>query len=176
MPWKNGGGITHEILKEDGPDGFILRLSVAEVAQDGPFSHFPNIDRHILLLQGAGFVLDSPTRPRQSFNVPGQIFAFAGEEDWFCRLLQGPVRDMNVMCDRRFYGAEVDLFSCNAQTLPPAYRSFILAISGQPKIHADGETCILPAGHLLEHQGPAQCQGEGQVVAIRILKLSQSPQ
>lgn len=44
MPWKNGGGVTVEIAIH--PPGasvnaFDWRISMATVAQDGPFSSFP---------------------------------------------------------------------------------------------------------------------------------------
>ena len=61
QPWRNGGGVTWQIAA--GPDGadvarFDWRLSMAEVAADGPFSAFAGIDRTLTLLQGAGLELD----------------------------------------------------------------------------------------------------------------------
>ena len=53
--WKNGGGVTHELaVWPDGADlsGFDARLSMAEVAADGPFSAFPGIDRTLAVLDG----------------------------------------------------------------------------------------------------------------------------
>src|SRR5258707_14720415 len=57
MPWKNGGGHTHEIAAH--PEGagmaaFAWRVSIAEIAQDGPFSSFPGVDRTLVLLAGNG--------------------------------------------------------------------------------------------------------------------------
>lgn len=43
-PWKNGGGVTREIAAQPpgaSLDGFAWRVSVADVAQPGPFSRFP---------------------------------------------------------------------------------------------------------------------------------------
>ncbi len=40
-----------------GLETFIWRVSVADVASDGPFSRFPGIDRTIMLLEGAGMRL-----------------------------------------------------------------------------------------------------------------------
>ena len=53
MPWKNGGGVTSELARSPQADEFDWRLSVAEVATDGPFSQFPGIDRLLVLLSGA---------------------------------------------------------------------------------------------------------------------------
>ena len=58
MPWKNGGGTTTEIWKAASPAGEMLwRLSIADVASDGPFSEFPGIDRWIMVIAGKGMEL-----------------------------------------------------------------------------------------------------------------------
>jgi acyl-CoA thioester hydrolase len=106
VPWRNGGGVTRELWSEgEGPGGFGIRLSVAEVEEDGPFSVFPGVDRVIAQLSGAGFAL---SREGVSVEVSGHgPWAFAGEDVWQCRLLDGPVRDFNVMVDRAKWRAAV---------------------------------------------------------------------
>lgn len=100
MPWKNGGGVTHELWREgEGPAGFAARLSIAEVASDGPFSRFPGVDRVITLLDGAGFRLTRADGVTVTVDRPAP-FAFHGEDAWACALLDGPVLDFNVMVDR----------------------------------------------------------------------------
>jgi environmental stress-induced protein Ves len=52
IPWKNGGGTTTEIFihpEGAGWDTFEWRAGIADIAQSGPFSSFPGIDRSILL-------------------------------------------------------------------------------------------------------------------------------
>jgi environmental stress-induced protein Ves len=106
MPWRNGGGTTAEIASEpsDGPAGFRWRLSLAEVASDGPFSAFPGCSRTIMLLSGAGMELTiseagaAPNTVR--LDRPHQPFDFDGEAATTCRLIGGPVRDLNVIADR----------------------------------------------------------------------------
>jgi environmental stress-induced protein Ves len=56
--WRNGGGETREIISwPPGQADFDWRASIATVAQDGPFSAFPGIDRSITLLSGEGVQL-----------------------------------------------------------------------------------------------------------------------
>lgn len=58
--WKNGGGVTREIAvwpEGAGMDDFGWRVSLAEVAADGPFSAFPGIGRTLTLAEGAGMDL-----------------------------------------------------------------------------------------------------------------------
>ena len=51
VPWRNGGGVTREILASggSGSDGFDWRISIADVSEPGPFSAFPGFDRVITL-------------------------------------------------------------------------------------------------------------------------------
>lgn len=101
MPWKNGGGVTHEYLRDgEGPEGWAIRLSAAEVRGDGPFSRFPGIDRTITLLDGAGFVLHRSDGLEVKCDTVGRPFSFLGEDDINCTLVDGPVLDFNVMTHR----------------------------------------------------------------------------
>lgn len=101
MPWKNGGGTTREIFAHGSGDaGFDWRLSIAEVANDGPFSPFPGHARTILLLEGAGMRLrfndEREVRVTERFHP----LDFDGGADTFCTLIDGPVRDFNIMSAR----------------------------------------------------------------------------
>lgn len=106
MPWRNGGGRTAEIAFEpsDSPAGFRWRLSLAEVEADGPFSAFPGCCRTIMLLSGQGMELTiaKPGAPPRTVRIdrPYQPFDFDGEAATSCKLIAGPVRDLNVIADR----------------------------------------------------------------------------
>ena len=112
MPWKNGGGVTRELLRRPHPtrpEGFGVRLSIATVAAAGPFSLFPGVDRHLLLLEGQGMALTRAGASEEVVVAPGQpLFSFPGEDAWDCRLLGGPVRDFNVMVDRALAEASLE--------------------------------------------------------------------
>lgn len=109
QPWRNGGGITRELLAwalqghargSDAAAAWTLRVSVADIARDGPFSAFPGVDRCFAVLEGQGVVLTldgsehslTPTEPPLRFDgalAPG------------CRLIDGPTRDLNLMVQQR---------------------------------------------------------------------------
>ena len=105
MPWKNGGGVTVEIAVHPqgaSVDDFDWRISMASVANDGPFSVFPGIDRTLSVLEGDGFLLD----------VDGQVstltrdsapFAFAADSRSAARLIGSAITDLNVMTRRDRY-------------------------------------------------------------------------
>ncbi len=103
MPWKNGGGVTRELLKlphPSDPARFLARLSIARVAASGPFSVFPGVDRIIMLLEGEGMALSIAGAPEVVLDRRWQPFAFPGDARSDCRLLGGTVRDFNLMVDR----------------------------------------------------------------------------
>ena len=102
QPWRNGGGVTAEIRREPMTDGeFLWRLSMADVASDGPFSKFPGYDRHIMLIEGAGMMLEHENLPTRSLERPFDPHSFPGDVHTECRLIEGPCRDLNLMIRRR---------------------------------------------------------------------------
>lgn len=96
VPWRNGGGLTRELLAWPSPAGWLLRLSVADIASDGPFSAFPGVTRGFVVLDGVGVALAFADGPREV--RPGDApLVFDGAAAPGCRLLGGPVRDFNLM-------------------------------------------------------------------------------
>lgn len=103
QPWRNGLGSTTELaagpLPGGGP-GFVWRLSIANVVADGPFSLFPNIDRVITVIDGAGMTLEAGPNGTQALE-PLKPFPFPGEWEIEGRLKAGSVQNFNLMTDRR---------------------------------------------------------------------------
>ncbi|WP_217629772.1 HutD/Ves family protein [Paracoccus chinensis] len=100
--WKNGGGVTHELaVWPDGADlsGFDARLSMAEVAADGPFSAFPGIDRTLAVLEGGPMRL-SFGGAEVVLAADGPPLSFPGEAPVHAELDAGPVLDLNIMTRR----------------------------------------------------------------------------
>ena len=107
-PWRNGGGETREILSAaQGNTDFDWRASIATIAQDGPFSAFPGIDRSITLLSGAGAQLLAPPDISHSLTRAGEPFAFPGELAITARLTAGVTTDFNIMTRRAVCHARV---------------------------------------------------------------------
>ena len=93
VPWKNGGGSTTEIMIE--PPGaqfhdFDWRISLATIAQDGPFSLFPGVDRTLALVEGPGLMLDIDDSGRFVLGDEDTIIEFAGESAINATLNGGP--------------------------------------------------------------------------------------
>ena len=94
-PWKNGGGVTRELLAWPTAEDWQVRISVADIEKDGPFSAFSGIKRSITVLSGAGIRLGEPLNVvLQSKDPP---FTFSGDFAPRCELVRGPTRDLNAM-------------------------------------------------------------------------------
>ena len=117
-PWKNGGGVTREVAAfPEGAtlDSFVWRVSIADVAQPGPFSRFEGIDRTLVLLSGAGMLLDAANGPAHALTQALDMAHFAGESAIDARLVDGATRDFNLMVRRGVASGEVEVWSAHGE-------------------------------------------------------------
>ena len=108
-PWKNGGGVTREIAAW--PPGapltdFDWRISLATVAEAGPFSAFPGVDRVLSVVEGQ-LVMAIADGPARALTIASDPLAFAGEAAVWADVPGGPAMDVNVMTRRGRVAAEV---------------------------------------------------------------------
>jgi environmental stress-induced protein Ves len=96
VPWKNGGGRTRELFAWPDRDRWCVRVSLADVEADGPFSAFPGVMRWFTVLEGAGVDLAFDGR-RVHVECGDAPFVFDGALAPMCRLVDGPTRDLNLM-------------------------------------------------------------------------------
>jgi environmental stress-induced protein Ves len=97
-PWKNGGGVTREILRvPPEPTAFDWRLSLANIASPGPFSSFDGYQRTLVLVSGPGVELDFGQHGRVKLTTAGQMVSFDGAWETSCTLLDGPSTDLNLI-------------------------------------------------------------------------------
>jgi environmental stress-induced protein Ves len=95
-PWRNGGGVTRELIAWPTPQDWDWRISVAEVEKDGPFSRFEGVERWFAVLGGAGvwLTLDGRTHELTAQSAP---IRFDGAQDCTCELIAGLTEDFNLM-------------------------------------------------------------------------------
>lgn len=97
QPWRNGGGTTRELLAWPRAEAWRLRVSVADVQSDGPFSVFTGgVERWFAVLDGNGVEL-SIDGVAQHVTADSAPLRFSGAASTECRLLDGPTRDLNLM-------------------------------------------------------------------------------
>ena len=99
QPWRNGGGLTRELLAWPSHADWQLRVSVARIDRDGAFSSFAGLQRWFAVLQGHGVQLQLPQGPVTQ-TAASDPLAFDGEAAPMCTLLDGPTEDLNLMARR----------------------------------------------------------------------------
>ena len=107
MPWANGRGTTQEIARQDRDGRLLWRLSLAAVTEDGPFSLLPGLARILTVVEGDSLELTGPGL--WLLARPFAPVAFSGDTPVSARLLDGPVRDLNLMFDPRRLSATARL-------------------------------------------------------------------
>lgn len=96
QPWRNGRGVQYEINANGPlPDGWTWKLSTADITEDVPFSVFPDVSRQFCVADGNGTELTIDGV--RHLCLPGSITPFAGDADVHARLLDGPMRALNLM-------------------------------------------------------------------------------
>lgn len=101
--WRNGGGVTRELLAWPDASNWSLRVSVADIESDGPFSAFPGVERWFAVIAGAGAVL-ATSDGRRTVTGDSEPLRFDGATEPHCRLLHGPTCDLNLMVRREAGG------------------------------------------------------------------------
>jgi environmental stress-induced protein Ves len=180
QPWKNGGGFTREIAVMPpgaGLAAFTWRVSIAEIAQDGPFSAFPGIDRQILLLSGAGARLYAETEKIDHLlNEPLVPFAFAGEAAITASLLDGPSQDLNVMTRRGVVRAEVEVARSSLGGLYVDACDGLVLLAARGSWRTDGPSSVnLTTGEgvvLLEGTAGFRTEAEEPDSALVVVRLA----
>jgi environmental stress-induced protein Ves len=195
-PWKNGGGVTREVAVfplNAGLDAFTWRVSIAEVAQAGPFSRFAGIDRTLVLLSGAGMWLDESderderdgtlntngsaahTAKTHALTQPLDIARFAGEARIEARLIDGATRDFNLMVRRGAASAETAVWRGPTQRTVSADVVLLFCASGgavQVALGGHAGRHMLETGDTLRVDAPnalpCSLEGAGAVLAISI--------
>jgi len=188
MPWKNRRGMTTQIAASP-PDStlegkpFVWRVSLAEVNASGDFSVFPDSDRSIMLTEGAGMQLSFDSAPPHCIRQRFQAFRFQGEWQTRCRLLDGPVRDFNVISARNKVTHACEIVTASCAINWQAHSQTVLLYCFEGRLTLNGlqpRPIELPACHtvLLESGAVNQenaafeaCIAETDTVAV-IVKIS----
>jgi hypothetical protein len=101
VPWKNGGGITHEAIRVP-PTGaeFRWRVSFAHIDSSGPFSDFTGYHRKMVLLRGGGLNLEFGDGEHRELHNCGDWVEFDGARAVECHLRDGPCVDLNLIVSK----------------------------------------------------------------------------
>ena len=180
--WKNGGGWTTQLAAAGSGDDFDWRVSIAEIESDGPFSTFPGCDRHIALLDGNGMRLEFDSAQPALLEQRLQFVRFMGEWKTYGALIDGPVRDFNLIARRDRVKAEIFhrplvgtmVFLAQARTT-----WFVHLAAGHATLrHAGGVTLAEAHESLLLEPDAAKdnsvLDGGGELALIKIEQLAEN--
>jgi uncharacterized protein len=166
MPWKNGGGVTREVAAFPpgaDMDSFEWRISLAEIAADGPFSTFPDVDRVLTVIDGAGLLLTVDDR-MLALDAASPPLAFSGESQVSARLTDGPVSDLNVMVRRDKWRARTRRLTVTgaSDVAAKAQVTLILALDPLRILRPGGQIELSPLDAVLLEHGHSNLSLEGR--------------
>ncbi|MGW1374337.1 HutD/Ves family protein [Streptomyces sp. NPDC002446] len=180
-PWSNGGGVTREVAAHPpgaGWDAFAWRVSLADVTRDGPYSPLPGVRRILTVVDGAGLEL---TVDGTAHLLPGRHrpFPFPGAAVTDCRLLAGPVVNLNVMLREGRAAATVELVR-GTRVVAPGRRpapgadgheaAVVVALEGHTRLRTDPGVRLerFDAALLTDAQEPAELRTDGVAALISL--------
>ena len=146
MPWRNGAGVTHEIAIDDTPGDsaapFRWRLSMADLAGDGPFSEIADVDRILVLLAGddVRLVIDGADPATLGRH---EAIAFPGDVPTSLTMAPGAGRDLNLMWDRTRAEGAVEVLAVGDERSLDAPVAFAIALGGPAEVVVGGEAFAL---------------------------------
>ena len=172
--WANGLGQTALLLREPDDSEWNVRISIANVDRNGPFSALPDTQRLLAPLD-APMELRFPDGRAQRANR-FDVLRFDGDPAPFGALPEGPTRDFNLMLRR---GARGDLFARtlvdSLVLLPEAGVRWLVYVNrGEARVGFDGSSLSLGADDaaLLEfHErvfARAVIEGGGEMVLVKL--------
>ena len=159
LPWRNGGGVTQELLAwptgEVATPDWQLRISLARIESDGPFSAYPGVERWFAVVQGEGVVLRFARR-RLMLGAGSEPVRFEGAAAPHCELLDGPTQDLNLMVrSSAGRGAMVLVHAGQEWVSTARWRAVFTAEATTLQID-DTDAATLPAGTLAWRDGAGQ--------------------
>lgn len=143
--WRNGFGRTRELLCWPAADAWTVRISLADIDTDGPFSAFAGVERWFVVVEGAGVSLRFADG-RREVRAGDAPLRFDGSAAPGCRLLDGPTRDLNLML-RGSRGVMQPVAAGVEWTAEFDLRALFTRVAG--RWSGDGLTLDVPAATLL---------------------------
>jgi environmental stress-induced protein Ves len=170
VPWKNGGGVTSDILvlpAGASNDDVALRVSLAPITAAGPFSSFPGVERHITRLSYARVELvfaDGDGLCECTTLARLQPFRFDSVLAPTTRLPDGPAAVLNVMIRRGLWTASVS--RPDRAVTAEGDRVVLYAVHGTWSATDGSGTVTCPAGATIVAEGTVSFAGTKGAEAV----------
>lgn len=173
-PWANGAGSTRVILREPDDADWRIRISVAKVEQEGPFSELSGTQRTLVPLD-APMTLRFPDG-REHTAARFGVLGFEGAPAPTGLLPEGPTRDFNLMLRADARGEVFPRTLVDSMMLPfeAGVRWLVYLDSGRAMLRAGPDESLALNPHdaaLVTPRGsPAEMlvEGAGEVVLVKL--------
>ena len=96
QPWRNGRGMTRELLALPDATHWTVRMSVADITAACNFSRFEGVERWFAVVDGGGVVLHTQGKERLLTRADPPL-SFDGASPVHCTLFADSTRDFNLM-------------------------------------------------------------------------------
>lgn len=165
--WKNRGGVTREIADCRSRDELAWRLSMADVASDGPFSRFEGLTRILTVIEGDGLELIRADGSQEALY--GAPIRFDGALSVESKLKNGPLRDLNLMFNPVLCDGDVVLIAGPWHQVLQAGPALTLAVFGLRGSSQIGDSTQLFTGDtVLLEEGLVQLDLAADAAALLI--------
>ncbi|HEX7326011.1 MAG TPA: HutD family protein [Rhodanobacteraceae bacterium] len=173
-PWANGAGTTTVILREPDTAAWRVRVSVARVDREGPFSELPDTRRTLVPLDAPMILRFGDGRELRSARFG--TLQFDGAPAPVGLLPEGPSRDFNLMLRGDARGELLARTLVNSMLLPgqAGVRWLVYLDSGHAVIRAAaaGDVVLNPRDAALLTSEPGahgvQIEGAGEIVLVKL--------
>lgn len=143
-PWRNGGGVTRELIAWPFGADWDWRISVAEIEKDGPFSRYDGVQRWFAVLGGVGVRLTLDGQAHE-LGPRSAAFHFDGAAAPGCTLQDGPTEDFNLMLREGRAQARMQRVSATfAQRVPAGHVIAVYAREERTTVEVDSDIIEMP--------------------------------
>jgi hypothetical protein len=166
-PWKNGGGVTVDIVLVTDKDAEVWRFGRTPIVAPGPFSDYSGFDRVEVLVAGSGLVLESP-EGEIDVRQPFRPVRFAGETPIVSRLEAGPVEVVNLIGARAKVQVDIKVLDEGRSLRLGPGTHIVYNPLGDSAFDIDGTRRLLPSDHGLrfETTGATALAGRGGCLLV----------
>lgn len=151
-PWKNGQGVTRDVILWPASDEFDIRVSLADIPPASTFSAFPGITRHITRLSGDAMALTFADGHVERLALLTPLTFDSGKAP-ACEASGADTRVLNVMTRETVWHSSVRLLTEGRHEVTPPPGGVLLLFAAAGSWTADSVHCA--AGETLLAIGPA---------------------
>jgi environmental stress-induced protein Ves len=151
-PWKNGQGVTRDVILWPASDEFDIRVSLADIPPVSTFSAFPGITRHITRLSGDTMALTFADGKVERLALLTPLTFDSGRAP-DCEASGIDTRVLNVMTRETVWRSSVTLLTEGRHQVTPPLGGVLLLFAAAGSWMAESIRCA--AGETLLARGPA---------------------